>query len=133
MPINKKLFRRVRNRILRVPEAYNQLTFGAPSDLAPCGTMACIAGHALIEDGFCTPAELARRKRDHEDMDVVREARKRLGLTRAQGYKVFGHYVDWPAPFAEQFCTADRSGDHIAMSRAAADYINFIIRTGNVT
>lgn len=133
--LNKALLRKVRNKILRVPEAYDQHHWGkrAPT---PCGTRACIAGHALIESGFCTPLELNKTRRtdpktgEADWFDVQEEARRLLGLSQDQASALFDPDGDnWKEPFEENFRNAKTKTDR---ARVAADYLNDIIRTGEI-
>lgn len=133
MAINKELFAKVRDKILQVPDAYDQGAYGVKAE-TPCGTRACIAGHALIESGFCTPEELNDRKHrgNVTFFSVHGEAQKLLGLSEAEGYALLGSAVgeDWKEPFSSRFLDASSSSEDEA--RVAADYINYIIRTGDV-
>lgn len=133
MTINKTLFRKIRNKILRVPEAYDQSRWGDEAR-TPCGTKACIAGHALIEDGFCTPQELNRANGlcSWEDgyVNIEETARKLLGLSPNAASRVFDADGEgWAEPYETRFREAKTKE---AKARVAADYINHIIRTGKV-
>lgn len=46
--LNVKLLRKVRNRIATIPESYDQSRWVQSNDKAPRGTMACLAGEAII-------------------------------------------------------------------------------------
>lgn len=102
---NLTLFRKVRNRILRIPEAYDQTTYGTPSRKAPCGARACLAGNALIEAGFCTPQELVLNETQHFDFSVFDEAAKLLGITTREAFILFDGGPDdrWPEPFGSRW------------------------------
>ena len=136
MAINEKLFRKIRNKILRVPEAYKQDTYGERAR-TPCGTRACIAGHALLESGYCTPIELFNLRRvnpetgEREFIDVEEEASELLGIGYWDGVMLFGLYGnDWAEPYRTRFAEAKTKE---ARARVAADYINWIIKTGKVS
>jgi hypothetical protein len=126
---NLTLFRKVRNRILRIPEAYDQEVFGVRSRKAPCGARACLAGNALIEAGFCTPQELIRNEAGHSDerFCVFDEAAKLLGVTQREAFTLFSK---WPEPFGSRWREAKTKEQQ---ARVAADYLNRIIATGKVT
>jgi hypothetical protein len=131
--LNLTLFRKIRNRILRVPEAYDQSVWGAKSRKAPCGTRACIAGNALIESGFCTPRELLKNERGETDeyFDIKEEAQELLGITHSEASILFTPCprYGWPEPFQTRWNDAKNSTER---ARVAADYLNHIIKTGKV-
>jgi hypothetical protein len=131
---NLTLFRKVRNRILRIPEAYDQEVYGAKSRKASCGARTCLAGNALIEAGFCTPQELIRNESGvgAERFSAFDVAAELLGLTRFEASTLFDPLpsYDWPEPFGSRWHEAKTKEQQ---ARVAADYINRIIKTGKVT
>lgn len=128
--INTDLLAAVRGKILAVPEAYDQNTFGSEAD-TPCGTRACIAGHALILAGLRSAAEINDRFDDYldEKFDVPAEAARALGLSRGEAGVLFAFGDDWPEPYGPAFTVAETDAER---ARVAADYLDHIIKTGNV-
>lgn len=133
--INKTLLRRVRNKLLRVPEAYDQGTWGKRAK-TPCGARACIAGHTLLEAGYTTKelfdgarVDLQSGKKDW--FDVQTNAAELLGLDYYESEIVFAlRGREWPQPFKDEYKAAKNKWTR---ARAAANYLNYIIRTGKVT
>lgn len=124
MAINKTLLRKVRNHILAEPRRYDQgeVASEVSRRKSPCGTRACIGGWAdILEDDDV---------KDLSDVSLGR-AQKKLGFTDEQANIVFfGGGPDWP----EEFEKAWRNDiPRKEAARLAADYINYIIRTGRVT
>lgn len=128
---NLKLLARVRDHILEEPRRYNQGVFGQESGEAPCGTRACIAGWAALLGGAATLAELAEGTAEIRD-----KAQALLGLDAGEADILFhgdpacSCGLNWPTPYARRHAKAKTPRGR---ARAAADYIDFIIRTGKVT
>lgn len=83
--LNIELFKKVREKIATTPEAYNQSVFARASTVAPCGTVACIAGWACVLSGAMDAEELKRRERkgDEEFQSIEITAKgARLGRRR---------------------------------------------------
>ncbi|HLL74864.1 MAG TPA: hypothetical protein VK421_06330 [Pyrinomonadaceae bacterium] len=119
--INKTLLRRVRNHILAEPRRYNQRKAAerVSKRTSSCCTRACIGGWADMLEGDDV--------RKPGDVDLDRAAEK-LGFNDRQAVTVF--YGDWPKEFEAAW--KDSTPRDVA-ARLAADYINRIIRTGEVT
>lgn len=130
-PLNFALFRKVIKKLEAAPEAYNQNTWGQKSDIAPCGTAACIAGWAAHLSGKVTIEELHRRTTSIRDI-----AGSQLGLNAHEWQQderdvLFGSTPahDWPEPFRTQWHNAaSRRGQ----ARVAIRYLKRIIKTGKV-
>lgn len=130
MAINKTLFRKVRNKILKNPEAYDQSTFVRESDQAPCGTAACIFGWAVLLAEKIAIDDALEDEEENEGDGIFREAISVLGLSRDEGLVVANYAgMGWPEPYGSSFRTAYKKDER---ARIAADYINYIIRTGKV-
>jgi hypothetical protein len=134
--INVKLLARVRDHILEEPRRYDQELWGRPSDEAPCGTAACIAGWTALLGRKVTLKQL----RANPDVSAV--ARELLNLEPGEASVLFagspGWYCGdpdcslnrWPARYAAQYRRAKTARGR---ARAAANYIDYIIKTGSVT
>lgn len=129
MSLNVELLQRIKAHILEEPKRYFQQIYGsrvAPENGGPaCGTVACLAGWAVILSG----EELFQ---DYDGVslvrgDVERRAYQLTGIPEngAVG-SPFATAAFWPAPFARQWYTAPSTE---AKARVAADYIDFIIAT----
>jgi hypothetical protein len=127
--INKELFEKVKQHILTDPRRYNQRRFGEVSDDAPCGTACCIAGWAIVLSGGATHKD-AQLDFEHR-LDAFDTGAALLGLSDEEAEAVFCAYgEDWPEPFKTDFSEAtNRHGK----AKAAAAYIDHIIKTGKVT
>lgn len=132
MPINKKLLRRVRNHILAEPRRYNQYVVGQASDDAPCGTAACLMGWAAVLGGVVT-AEEVRDAGPCDYLKIFPATRDALGLSKSESDIMSSRTgLLWPEPFSTMFRVAYAGRDKEGQARAAADYINYILRTGKV-
>ena len=120
------LLQRVARRIVRMPETFDMRDFlshdplwrGSKKRPAPyCGTVACIAGHILLDGRKRVPGRWV----DGEELDVDYEglAARRLGLSSAETAPLF-FQNRWPVQFL---------GLESAPNRAAAR-IEYFIRTG---
>ena len=117
------LLRRVARRIVRMPETFGMRDFlshdplwqGSKKRPAPyCGTVACIAGHIVLD---------GRKQLPHRWSNFERLAADRLGLSRHETIPLFFEN-SWPTQFRGRTSTPNR-----AASRAAARIEHFI-RTG---
>lgn len=129
--INKSLFRKVRNKILQTPESYDQTVFGRKSHKAPCGTAACIFGWAAILSDTFDQEYVNHYGKYADGAGIYGGARRALGLTPDEGGIVANYRgAHWPEPYGSNFRAAKTEAEK---ARAAADYLNYIIRTGKVT
>lgn len=133
--INVKLLRRVKALILEEPRRFNMDYYAATEkfypDLVhdqapPCGTVACIAGWATLED------ERARGRKRLTPAFLNRVGRytgaRALGLTFEQSQRLF-YTEEWPDEFAEAYNDA-MAGDDFAMAAdIAATRIDHFIKT----
>jgi hypothetical protein len=128
MAINKTLLRRVRNHILAEPRRYAQETFGRYEPQSPCNTAACLFGWA---DYLANETSLEDvQEYYHSPTLVAKRATAALGLKPSQAKVVMSSSGEkWPEPYRSKFLHA-RTDE--AEARVAADYINYILRTGKV-
>jgi hypothetical protein len=137
MALNIELFKKVRERIATIPKSFNQNTFYSSSDASPCGTVACLAGEAIICAAPSIEEGLRSLKR-LTDIDVWErstvpdKAAELLGLEGnywggAEGEtQIFlPNAAGWPYRFRLQFVTGDEAA-------AAVAFLDYIIETGKV-
>lgn len=125
--LNFRLFRKVITKLETTPEAYDQGSYGEPSELAPCGTAACIAGWAAHLSGEMTLLQL------HENWTEVQEtAQRELGIDDHELSVLFAGTParKWPRRFAGQWMRSNTSKQR---ARVAIRYLSHIINTGKVT
>lgn len=133
--LNVELLTKLRDKILANPESYNQYVWGKPSDKAPCGTVACIAGWTFLleggtrEDLFRFRDEVFKYGYVIDAPDVVDIAREKLGLSVDEGAALFSDGTGWPVEFEDAY---DEARTPAERAEVAADYINRIIETGKV-
>lgn len=131
-PLNFPLFVKVRNRIALIPESYDQSTYYGKSSRSPCGTVACLAGEAVIcaapsvRDGVNELFHAFNRSR-HRPSEM---AEKLLGLDSrfldADESDIFDATADcWPRRFNNMFEDGKEA-------QAAVGFLTHIIRTGKV-
>lgn len=126
--MNKEVVRRMIKRIESVPEGYDQgVLYIRSSDKAPCGTVACLAGEAVIcsrprlSDGLAYALKLNKTP-----AAVPRKAEKLLGL--APEHNVFKvNAQGWPSPFREEF---QQSISQKERAQIAAAYLREALRRG---
>lgn len=130
--INVELLEQVKAHILAEPRRYHQAVIGTESERSPCGTAACLFGWAGFLSGEVTLQELARIGR-YDGEDFMDRVQQHLGFNDAEADIVACRYGErWPEPFKTRFSVAESDGDKAGQARAAADYIDHIIRTGRV-
>lgn len=130
---NRELLLKTADRIEQIPESYEQTTFCSPSDKAPCGTVACMAGEIVI-CASPTVAQGIRRlkgqiKRSARSGSYIKTgeiAAKLAGFTPAEGKALFESSVRlWPRRFAARYMRAKtqdgRAGAAAALLRYLAD------------
>lgn len=139
MPLNIELFKKIRERIATIPESYSQYVFIKNSPVAPCGTVCCIAGDAII----CNAATVADGIASLRQMDdtaapddsqwgqlIPHVAQDLLGLDDAEAAVLFEFAENhWPEPFRGGFILADSDAER---SRVAVAFLDHIIETGKV-
>lgn len=97
--MNTRLLNQVANAILREPLKFDISTWVDEDDKSPCGTTACIAGHAVaLSRGYQNLKPLFQL--DKRDLIQV-FAQEKLGLTEAQSYRLFQRGL-WPEEFADR-------------------------------
>lgn len=105
--INVKLLNQVACAILDEPTKFSMDTFTDLDDRSPCGTVACIAGHAVaIAAKFPSLRELhecniARMVGDRV-FDIEVEAKNALGVSGAAYIRLF-YAPCWPDAFADAY------------------------------
>lgn len=130
--LNFPLWVKVRNRIAAVPESYDQTTFKRRSKIAPCGTVACLAGETII----CAAPSVKKGVQalfSTRYGSVSGRAENLLGLgLDGCGYEseIFaGDGTGWPEPY---FSMYDSANSQRQQARAAVAYLTHVIRTGKV-
>lgn len=140
--LNIELFKKVRDRIAAIPESYDQRTYYSKSDTAPCGTVCCIAGEAIIcsaptiAEGVANLHEISSRHRS-----VASTGARLLGLIGDDEHYYFldfdhparrlfheAPHQAWPEPFRSQWLEAAQDEE----PRIAIAYLDHIIETGRV-
>lgn len=118
--VNVDLFQKVKEKILEEPRRFDMSVWGnhvpllPPETYPPCGTVACIAGWALLlESGaeakgfdFCSPVKAA----------------KVLALPLERRGEVF-HAERWPDSFRARYQVAANPAEQ---AQVAADFIDYI-------
>lgn len=142
--MNIELFKKIRERIATIPQSYDQRTYYTPTTVAPCGTVCCLAGEAVIcaaptvEDGVNNLRSLSR---GIATGTVATAAARLLGLiSEDQNYfglsdthparRLFSEspHQAWPEPFRSQWLNADDEQE----AQIAVAYLDHIISTGKV-
>jgi len=133
MKLNKPLIRKMIKRIEAIPEAFDQADFagrwaeGEDRPKPPCGTVACLAGEAVICAAPNAKVGLRRLFR-LPYYRIPMRAEQLLGLSRSTAFgDLFDGYADgWPQPFRSQFRSAKT---YKGQARAAVNLLKAILRT----
>jgi len=97
MALNKRLLRKVRNRIAKIPASFDQNHFVRTSKKSLCGAAACLAGETVIcaassvKKGIETLWHMISNPDwcDLTNAPPAKSAKKLLGLTEREAYAVF--------------------------------------------
>lgn len=140
MPLNRRLLRKVRNRIAKIPESYSQNVWVMESGASPCGAVACLAGETVIANAVDVQTGIKTLLRwDDKDAPsrsafavyIPYRAAKLLGLNDDDAMAMFrGNASGWPKPFRIKFVRA-RSNQRRA--EVAVGYLDECLRRGRVT
>jgi hypothetical protein len=103
--MNIKLLEKVANAILDEPRKFDMGSWAKPSDLSPCGTACCIAGHA-VAIGMALPSLQQVDVMDDNDMFAV--ARNARALIGSSDLGNLFHLDDWPIEFRHAYWSATR-------------------------
>jgi len=126
--MNKTVVRRMIRRLQAVPESYKQSAmFVEEDDGSPCGTVACLAGEAVICSAKTVEAGI--KLAFSGEIDLVEEAEAILGLTDTE-HSVFA--VDasgWPKPYSDDLQRAD---SREAEARVAVAYLKEALKRGTM-
>lgn len=120
--LNKPLIRKMIKRLTEIPESFDQNAAWAARDKrSPCGTVACLAGEAII----CSASTVKEGIRLAMS-DNYPDPTKLMGLPEDHGLFACAA-MDWPEPFQTQYHNAD--GDQKKEARAAIDLLKAILKT----
>ena len=131
MKMNKAAVKRMIARIERVPEAYDQSAWYVETDRStPCGTVACLAGEAVICATPNEPAGIRRAIRLLRDGGIVDAANKVLGLSGRESPNVYtSNAGSWPMPHGKWYAKAKT---HKARARVAVAYLREALERGTM-
>jgi hypothetical protein len=127
MAMNRTVVRKMIKRLESVPEHYDQKAYYVErDDKAPCGTVACLAGEAVIcsaktiQEGI----NLAFAKYD----SIPERAEVILGLPRLQHSVFAADGSGWPEPYRTQFAQSQKADQ----SKIAAAYLKEALKRGTM-
>lgn len=131
MALNKRLLRKVQNRIAEIPGSYNQACFRIQTADSPCGYAACLAGETIICNAPDVKSGIRALMRSP---DVMGRARRLLGLKFEDARSMFG-FEDgrpwgWPEPFATRF---EKTKTAKVRAKVAIAYLDECLKRGKVT
>ena len=84
--------------------------------LHTCGTTACLAGWAVIANGYCVTEKARAEKKQIRTLDIADRAARRLGLTYDQQQALF-YRSGWPKEFQFQLDFSYEQGKKLAIAR----------------
>jgi hypothetical protein len=126
--MNKKVVRRMIKRLETVPESYHQgAMFVEEDDHAPCGTVACLAGEAVICSAKTVEAGIKLALSG--EIDLVEEAEALLGLTDIEHCVFAVDGSGWPIPFRYEFTEANSREEE---ARVAVAYLKEALKRGTM-
>lgn len=139
--LNFPLWVKTRNRIDAIPESYRQSVFKGPTKRSPCGTVACLAGEAII----CSAPDVTTGIKLIRINTASDKAADLLGLTNEETGIFGASGCAWASPFGDQMyvhyqrqrksgqlkshAAADTEADQ---AKIAVKYLTSVIRTGRV-
>lgn len=139
MKINKPLIRKMIKRMEAMPESYAQEVIAEtlavavdedgvlPRPEPACGTVACIAGEAIICESKTVKAGVAHLLRLSEKGEASDYATRILGLSDDAADTLFFEWtVGWPQPHRTQYANAKT---YKGQARAAINLLKAILRT----
>ena len=107
--MNITLLRNIQSVILEQPLRLNMYDWIEESSRSPCGTVGCIAGHAVLIDTLKKAHKTFKDKKflksilpDLRRSYISKDAAKLLGLTKKQASKLY-FVADWPEPFKTDY------------------------------
>jgi hypothetical protein len=131
--MNIELLTSVKHAILTEPASFYMEDWFSLSELAPCGTAACIAGHGF-KIQFCEPgATMAEARHQYQDEEGDMSGRvidyvmaDAFDINQAQMSKLC-HLRHWPEQFRDRYLFSKTPEER---ADVAADRINHFIKTG---
>lgn len=122
--MNTRLLRKVQKAILAEPAKFDMDFYFARSGESPCGTVACIAGHAIALTKKFRKLRCGLNPRVRFNAaDIAQGA---LGLNYEGAWNLF-HLDDWPSKYRRGYLNAKSAR---GKTRAAARRIDHFIATG---
>jgi hypothetical protein len=134
--LNKRLLRKVRDRIAKIPESYSQDHFWLNDKDAPCGTVACLAGETIIVSRPSIKQGLRSLRRlsniafcEIADHPIVKRAGKLLGLSKGELMVFDGEAFGWPQPYRSRFKQAETNKQR---AKVAVAYLDECLKRGKM-
>jgi hypothetical protein len=125
--MDKKVVRKMIKRIESVPESYDQRAWFVRRDnSAPCGTVACLAGEAVICSAKTVKAGI-KLAFDYYD-EIPSMAARILGLPESHSVFV-SDGSGWPAPYRDYFKNADSEQ---AKAQVVVSYLKEALNRGTM-
>lgn len=128
MAMNKTVVRKMIKRLESVPESYDQKAwYVRKDDSAPCGTVACLAGEAVICSAKTVKEGINLAFSNYDEIPALAE--KLLGLSdnRHQVFVCDGN--GWPEPYRTQF---QQSSEKEQKAQVAAGYLKEALKRGTM-
>lgn len=123
--MNKPLLRKVKAAILAEPKKFKMDAWFEPDKESPCGTSACIAGHAIAIANKAKTINEAQEIASEGEYSCGKQARDLLKIGFESSEALF--YEDqWP----KQFRISHRYSSREELAKAAADRIDHFMATG---
>lgn len=125
--MNKSVVRKMIKRIGSTPESYHQEAWFIETDRrTPCGTVACLAGEAVICSARTIEDGIKLAFLEHDKIPDLAE--KILGLP--YGHAVFAADANgWPEPYDSDFAKAKSRKDQAAVAVA---YLKEALKRGTM-
>lgn len=120
--MNTELLLKVRDAILAEPLKFDMTSWFDLDEESPCGTVACIAGHAIAISHKWKKLKTGLRY----TLYPPDEAQVLLDISDTQRYNLFV-YREWPNQFVVRFLA---STTPLQRAKVAAARINYMIKTG---
>jgi hypothetical protein len=127
MTMNKAVVRKMIKRLESVPEHYDQEAYYVErNDKAPCGTVACLAGEAVICSAKTVKAGIESAFAEYGS--IPERAEMILGLHHLQHSVFASDGGGWPQPYRTQFAQSQKADQ----SKIAVAYLKEALKRGTM-
>lgn len=128
MAMNKTVVRKMIKRLGSVPESYDQrVWYIRKDDSTPCGTVACLAGEAVICSAKTVKEGIKLAFDNYGEIPEL--AGQLLGLSGSRHQVFVSDGSGWPEPYRTQFSQSSETGPR---AQVAVSYLKEALKRGTM-